>query len=134
MRTCTGSSRFSPERRLLRDVEHEQRRVSLTRIDCGSVKAWHGVKLGQPDWGEHSHSVAFTAEIAKRDAGPCDSERVLGAAGVRGAAGPGPWRRWIDTSLSSPDDIVEWKKAPSAPGRTYRVGPRSVVVLFAQTE
>ena len=46
----------------------------------------------------------------------------------------GPWRRWIDTSLPSPEDIVEWKKAPSAPGRTYRAGPRSVVVLFAQTE
>jgi hypothetical protein len=24
-----------------------------------------------------------------------------------------PWRRWIDTSLDSPDDIVPWQEAPS---------------------
>jgi glycogen operon protein len=42
------------------------------------------------------------------------------------------WRRWIDTSLDSPQDIVEWPSAPPVPGRTYRAGPRSVVVLFAR--
>ena len=35
----------------------------------------------------------------------------------------GPWRRWIDTSLPAPEDIVEWQKAPAMsgqhlPGRT----------------
>ena len=53
-------------RRLLRDVEHEQQRVSLTQLIADADKSWHGVKLGQPDWGEHSHSIAFTAETAKR--------------------------------------------------------------------
>jgi glycogen operon protein len=42
-----------------------------------------------------------------------------------------PWRRWIDTTLDSPFDIVEWQKAPPIPSRTYRAGPRSVVVLWA---
>jgi len=41
-----------------------------------------------------------------------------------------PWRRWIDTFLDPPNDIVEWEHAPSVPGRTYRAGSRSVVVLF----
>ena len=41
------------------------------------------------------------------------------------------WLRWIDTSLDSPHDIVEWQTAPPIPGRAYRAGPRSVVVLFA---
>jgi len=41
-----------------------------------------------------------------------------------------PWRRWIDTFRHSPDDIVDWERAPSVPGLTYRTGPRSVVVLF----
>jgi isoamylase len=42
------------------------------------------------------------------------------------------WHRWIDTTLDSPQDIVEWETAPAVPGRTYRAGPRSVVVLFAR--
>jgi len=41
------------------------------------------------------------------------------------------WRRWIDTGLDSPRDIVEWKAAPSVPGFTYRAQPRSVAVLYA---
>jgi glycogen operon protein len=42
-----------------------------------------------------------------------------------------PWRRWIDTTLESPDDIVEWPSARSISGNTYRAGPRSMIVLFA---
>jgi glycogen operon protein len=44
--------------------------------------------------------------------------------------GGGRWRRWIDTALDSPQDIVPWKTSPSVPGFTYRAEPRSVVVLF----
>jgi glycogen operon protein len=48
---------------------------------------------------------------------------------------PGPersntWRRWIDTSLDSPDDIVPWQAAPTHAQQAYRAGPRSVVVLW----
>ena len=43
--------------------------------------------------------------------------------------GGGSWRRWIDTSLDSPNDIVEWEVAPLISGNTYRAGP--VVVLLA---
>ena len=52
-------------RRLLRDVEHERRRVSLNQLIRQANKAWHGVKLGQPDWGDHSHSLAFEAELRR---------------------------------------------------------------------
>jgi pullulanase/glycogen debranching enzyme len=48
--------------------------------------------------------------------------------------GRSPWRRWIDTYLDSPHDIVEWEHAPSIPGHRYRARPRSVVVLFAGDE
>jgi glycogen operon protein len=47
-----------------------------------------------------------------------------------GDAGQGMWRRWIDTALDSPDDIVPWKTAPTVPGDRYRVEARSVVMLF----
>ena len=51
------------ERRVLRDVEHEQRRLSLREFLRVSGHAWHGVKLNQPDWSPCSHSVAISAEL-----------------------------------------------------------------------
>ena len=57
---------------------------------------------------------------------PLDFELPPISDGVRG-----PWRRWIDTFLDSPDDIVEWEQASAVAGRTYRAAPRSVVVLCA---
>jgi len=123
--------------RLLRDEEPERQRLSLNQMLRKAKKAWHGVKLGQPDWGEASHSLAFSVEAPKETLlfhlilnaywEPLDFE--LPQAGDRSQDS---WRRWIDTSLDSPDDIVEWQCAPPVPGRTYRAGPRSVVVLFAR--
>jgi isoamylase len=42
-----------------------------------------------------------------------------------------PWKRWIDTTLDSPNDIVPWREAPAVSGSRYAAGPRSVVVLHA---
>ena len=119
-------------RRLLRDVEHEERRLSLTQMIAAADKTWHGVKLGQPDWGEQSHSIAFTARIR--------SERMTLHLMLNAyweslefelPETAGPWRRWIDTSRPAPEDIVKWPDAPATPGGSYRVGPRAVVVLYA---
>src|SRR5438128_2629388 len=52
-------------RRILRDLEPEGQHVSLNRLLRGANLAWQGVKLGQPDWGESSHSIAFTVEIRR---------------------------------------------------------------------
>src|SRR5262249_40082878 len=52
-------------RRLLRDVEHEFERMSLSTLLQQANKAWHGVRLYQPDWGDNSHSVALEAEIRR---------------------------------------------------------------------
>jgi glycogen operon protein len=41
------------------------------------------------------------------------------------------WRRWIDTTIDSPHDIVEWEAAERVSSTVYSVGPRSVVVLIA---
>ncbi len=40
------------------------------------------------------------------------------------------WRRWIDTALAAPQDIVDWHEAPALSGQTYPAAARSVVVLF----
>ena len=124
-------------RRILRDVEHERQRISLNQLIARANKAWHGVKLGQPDWSPHSHSVAFIAEI--RNEGhlvyiilnaywePLEFE--LPPTGNGNAT---PWRRWIDTALDSPLDIVPWQTAKPIRGDMYRAESRSVVVLYAE--
>ena len=121
-------------RRRLRDAEHERRRVTLNELIRQASKTWHGVRVGQPDWGCHSHAFAFESRL--RGEGlhvyvilnaywePLDFE--LPPVGE----GAGSWRRWIDTSLDSPQDINPWETAPSLSGRTYRAAARSVVVLF----
>jgi isoamylase len=123
-------------RRLLRDVEHERQRTSLSRLIQESNKAWHGVRLNQPDWGDSSRAIAFTVEL--RGEGllihlilnaywePLEFE--LPPAGPEGAPA---WRRWIDTALASPEDIVPWKEAPAIQGTTYLAEARSVVALYA---
>ena len=122
-------------RRMQRDVEHERRRVSLTEMIAKSRHAWHGTRLHQPDWGPDSRAIAFGAEV--RVYGlmihlifnafwePLDFE-------LPPRDGGGPWLRWIDTSRPSPDDIVEWKAAPPVADGSYRAGPRSVVMLYAE--
>jgi glycogen operon protein len=122
-------------RRLMREVGCERRRVSLNQLLRVSTHAWHGVKLGQPDWNPSSHSVALYAKLPHQE---LHLHLILNAYWealnfelpvLSGAAHP--WRRWIDTGLEPPNDIVEWRRAPEISGRTYQTGPRSVVALVA---
>jgi glycogen operon protein len=124
-------------RRLSRDITHEKQRRSLTEVITQGIKGWHGAKLNQPDWNDHSHSVALSAKLEKEGLyihfifnaywEPLDFE--LPPVGNRDER---RWCRWIDTSLDSPQDIVEWQTAPTVPGGTYKAGPRSVTVLWAR--
>jgi glycogen operon protein len=123
-------------RRVLRDVEHERQRVSLEEFIRRAGKAWHGVRLHQPDWRDCSHTLAFTAELRNE---ALVIHLILNAYWEPlafelppvGEGGSSPWRRWIDTALDSPHDIVPWETAASVPGNSYRADARSVVVLFA---
>ncbi|HMG33747.1 MAG TPA: glycogen debranching enzyme, partial [Blastocatellia bacterium] len=124
------------ERRLSRDFGAEQRRISLNRFLRSTRVVWHGTRLNAPDWRDVSHSVALSAELRKEKLllhvilnaywDPLDFELPQAKSSERD-----PWRRWIDTTLSSPQDIVSWQDAAHVSGYNYRVGPRSVVVLYA---
>src|SRR5260370_41678461 len=50
---------------LLRDVQAENGRESLNQLLRDSNKAWHGVRLYQPDWSSSSHSIGLSAELKK---------------------------------------------------------------------
>jgi glycogen operon protein len=126
-------------RRALRKMGSDCRQLSLNQLLRGAKKAWHGVKLHQPDWNSRSHSVALSAEVPEENLSfhlifnaywePLEFELP---AKIHPAVNF--WRRWIDTSLDSPQDIQDWPAAPVVTGRTYRAGPRSVVVLIAAAE
>jgi isoamylase len=119
--------------RVTRSTEAERRRMSLNQMIREATKSWHGVKIGQPDWGEQSHSLALSAVLRQEGIEvylilnaywePLDFELPSGS-------GPaGRWCRWIDTSLPSPQDIERWQDGPPLTDSLYRAGPRSVVVL-----
>jgi len=121
-------------RRVLRKIDGEQQRLTLNQLLRGAHKAWHGTKLNQPDWSQQSHSLALSADVWKE--GLC-FHLILNAYWEPlefevPTADRNPWRRWIDTSFESPQDIIDWPSAPTFTGRTYRAEPRSVVVLIAR--
>jgi len=123
-------------RRLMRDIEGERQRLSLNQLLRKANHAWHGVKLGQPDWSSYSHSVAFGADVPGYDLKlhlilngyweSLDFELPRLGNGDQ-------WHRWIDTALDPPLEIVEWQAAEPFPGHTYRAAPRSVVALASGT-
>jgi isoamylase len=125
--------------RLFRDAGPERQRVALCDLIQLADITWHGVELHRPDWRRSSHSIAFTAQLTRErvsvhalinaywDALEFELPSTFNGARM-------PWRRWIDTFLASPEDIVDWERAPVVAGRTYRAEPRSVVVLFAGLE
>jgi isoamylase len=123
-------------RRLLREIRHEHGRVSLIEFLKDAEHAWHGVKLNQPDWSDGSHGIALTAKLRDEKLffhfilnafwQPLDFELPPIDASIQSS-----WRRWIDTSLESPDDIIPWESAPSISGSTYRASPRSVALLLS---
>jgi glycogen operon protein len=123
--------------RRLRSVQHERERISLSDLLRDANKSWHGVKLDQPDWSDDSRSVALSGELCSDGVHfhlvlngywePLDFELPEPPAGEH-------WRRWIDTSLDSPHDIVPWENAPAISGNTYRVASRTIAMLFTPSQ
>ncbi len=123
--------------RLLLNRDTGRRYANLSQLLRMAERTWHGVKLGQPDWSAASHSLALQADahgenlllyfILNAYWEPLDFE-------LPPVTAENPWRRWIDTSLDSPNDIAEWQAAPQVTARSYRAGPRSVVTLFVPSD
>jgi len=126
--------RLLTDKRFLRDLDAEQHRLTLNQLLATARKTLHGVKLGQPDWSPSSHSIAVSAHLPKENLiyhlilnaywKPLEFELPDG--------NPHPWRRWVDTALDPPHDIVAFQAAPPVPGRTYTARPRSIVALYTE--
>ena len=116
-----------------RDVVKEAG-MSLNELLRRAPIEWHGVALNRPDWGDHSHSLAFTlrslrARFLLHVMLNAYWEPLTFQLPVLPADSQHPWRRCIDTALASPDDIAPWETAPAVEAAAYVAQARSVVVL-----
>jgi glycogen operon protein len=108
--------------------------LTLNELLSRARFVWHGVRLNQPDWSDHSHSLAFTLRTVQARFlvhamfnaywEPLTFE--LPPVPPDGDAG---WRRLIDTSLPSPDDICPPARAPVLAQTNYQVRPRSMALV-----
>jgi glycogen operon protein len=100
----------------------------------------HGVKLHQPDWNTHSHSIAATAQSLSGNFAihlmfNAYWEQLRFEIPSPYNFSDHPWRTWINTFQDSPHDInVSLDRAPIVHGSFYDVQPRSVVVLITLIE
>jgi glycogen operon protein len=121
------------KRRLRRNGVPEHQRRTLAGLIQDAHKAWHGVKLFQPDWSDWSHSIALSAQLPGEQ---IVVYMILNAYWdslnfeLPETNAHNPWRRWIDTALDSPSDIFEWQMSPGISGASYPAQARSVIVLF----
>jgi glycogen operon protein len=126
-RFVKGLIAFRMRRELARDRVELTLRELLERVQL----VWHGVELDRPDWSDASHSLAFTLTSLG------DRFRMHGMLNAYweplrfALPGQVAWRRWLDTSLKSPEDLLEWDQAPSVDGAAYLVQPRSMAVLIS---
>ena len=116
---------------------NSDRFISEVRKPDGQLKylSWHGVRLNRPDWGDASHSLAFTLHDYPDDV---DIHVIINAYSEplefelpplpAGAA----WCRVVDSSLDSPADLADEGQEPPVSGFSYPAGPRSVVILIAR--
>ena len=99
--------------------------------------SWHGVNLGQPDWSDDAHTLAFT--LCHPEAGEhlhvmlnaywetLTFELPLLGGGER-------WHRIVDTSLPLSGAFCELEAALPLEGDTYGVEARSCVVLMVKAK
>ena len=137
-----GLHRFAKlliSRRRLRNELAQLQRKNLDQLIREAHKAWHGVQPFAPDWSDWSHSLAMEAETKDDNLRfylmmnaywqPLQFQLPL-----LNGSNSSPWRRWIDTALDSPHDIVDWDTAPPISGNLYAAEARSVVVLFSNLQ
>jgi glycogen operon protein len=125
-------------RRLVRfrKAHRSLRRRIFFEDEARPAVAWHGTRLGRPDWSGDARTLAMHILPT-----PVDETIYLAANAhwearvfelPRLPAGKS-WRRFLDTSRAAGEDALEpGAEAPVTPERSYAVGPRSVVVLVGR--
>ena len=109
--------------------------ITLDELLHKSSIVWHGVKLYRPDWSPNSHAIAFTANNCE---GHFVTHMMINAywepLDFETPSIPkdttAQWKKIIDTSLKSPEDLHYWHEAPVLKQKVYTVQPRSIVLFL----
>jgi isoamylase len=119
--------------RLRRDVAIESAGLgglTLNQFLAQARLRWHGLTLNSPDWSDNSHSIALTvASLLETFTVHAMLNAYWEPLTFELPRTVNRWRRWVDTSLSQPEDIYLWEQAPIVCQSRYTVGPRSLVFL-----
>ena len=122
--------------RMNRALPTERLDTTLNELLRRQRVRWHGVKINAPDWADDSHTLAATARVLGY---PLQLHLIVNAYWEALEfelpsldREQGSWRRCLDTILDPPDDICTWNEAPELHSPTYRVQPRSIVLLLAK--
>ncbi|NMC75216.1 MAG: glycogen debranching enzyme, partial [Geobacteraceae bacterium] len=124
-------------RRLHREISTDMTVLSLNQVLRRARIEWHGVRLGEPDWNDDSHSIAMTTWSLDENlmyhlmfnAYHEDLRFQLPPAPPHTTSG---WRRIMDTFLESPDDVRPWKDAAPIGDSSYVVQAYSIAILCAR--
>ncbi|HET6539797.1 MAG TPA: glycogen debranching protein GlgX, partial [Chryseolinea sp.] len=124
--------------RLERDLSKDEYRMNLKELLEQATMTWHGVNINKPDWSENSHSIALTVQslnektlmhyMVNAYTSPLQFELPLANNGKEYI-----WKRWMDTSLESPEDICVQNDAKEVKN-SYFVDAHSMAVLSAQLD
>lgn len=96
--------------------------------------SWHGVKLHQPDWGENSHSLAFTLFHPQAN----ETMHVMVNAFWKKLKFQVPklkrkaWEKIVDTANTAPRDLFENGEGETVSTNTITVQDRSISILVAR--
>jgi isoamylase len=121
------------------------RRRTFFRGDRGRLPpeiVWHGVEPAQPDFSHDSHALAFALDGRTSDRpNVIDRDIYVAMNGyvkpldfrIPAAPSGRPWRRFIDTALPSPEDIVEEDRGPRVPiFERYRLEAHATIILVSE--
>ncbi|MHB9032076.1 MAG: glycogen debranching protein GlgX [Anaerolineae bacterium] len=92
--------------------------------------SYHGVELGKPDWGSHSHSLAIHFRGVTGDGDVYVLANAFQAELQFALPGDINWKRIVDTSLPSPQDFAHEDSAPLLQTESYQAAAHSVAVLY----
>jgi glycogen operon protein len=119
-----------------RKAHRSLRRRIFFEDEAQAPVAWHGARLGHPDWDGESRALGMHLEgvhgdepiylFANAHWEPCRFE-------LPALRTPRCWRRFVDTSREPGEDVTETGNEPPLPApAAYVAGPRSVVVLVGR--
>ena len=120
--------------RLQRDTALPGYQMSLHQILSKELINWHGINLHQPDWSDHSRSIAFKVSSIS---GKMQMFILLNAFHENlefTLPPPSPFNAWrilMDTSVPFPGDIMAWNSAQVFQENSYLANAHSIVIFIA---